>query len=98
MLGKHVEPLKNMSASASKFAKWYVRIIGPTVKEYTYQARGEKVNAKKFECVVVSRDPAQYMMGTVPFEFRKRQAADHTLLKIESVTQNETAVKFTFVT
>ena len=76
MIGKNVEPLKNMNASTSKFAKWYVRIIDPKVKDYTFQARGEKVNAKKFECVVVSRDPAQYMMGIVPFEFRNRQAAD----------------------
>ena len=72
MLGKNLESLKNMNASTSKFAKWYVRIIGPKVKEYTFQARGEKVNAKKCERVVVSRDPAQYMMGTVPFEFRNR--------------------------
>ena len=68
MLGKNVESLKNMSASTSKFAKWYVRIIDPKVNDYTFQARGEKVNAKKFECVVVSRGPSQYMMGMVPFE------------------------------
>ena len=65
-----------MSASTSKFAKWYVRIIDPKVNDYTFQARGEKVNANKCECVVVSRDPSQYMMGIVPFEFRNRQAAD----------------------
>ena len=47
-----------MSASTSKFAKWYVRIIDPKVKEYTFQARGEKANAKTFECVVVSRAPS----------------------------------------
>ena len=44
---KHVESLKNMNASTGKFAKLYVRIIDPKVKDYTFQARGEKVNAKK---------------------------------------------------
>ena len=76
MLGQTVAPLKNMNASTSKCAKWCVRIIDPKVNEYTFQARNEKANATKIECVVVSRDPSQYMMGTVPFEFRNRLAAD----------------------
>ena len=30
---------------------------------------------EKVECVLVSQDPSQYMMGLVPFEFKDRQVA-----------------------
>ena len=64
-----------MNASTSKFAKWYVRVIDPKIKDYTFQSRGEKIHAQKFECVVVSHGPSQHMMGIVPFEVRNRQGA-----------------------
>ena len=75
MLSKNVETLKNMNGSTSKYAKWYVRIIDPKIIDYTFQAKGEQIKAQKFECVLVSADPAQYMLGVVPFEFSDREAA-----------------------
>ena len=75
MLGKNVETLKNMNSTTSKYAKWFVRIIHPKLINYTFSARGETVNAQKFQCVLVSQDPAQYMIGLVPFVFGDRGAA-----------------------
>ena len=66
MLAKNVKTLKNMNATTSKFAKWYVRVVDPKVVDYNFKARGEFVAAQKFECVLVSKDPAQYMLGLVP--------------------------------
>ena len=81
MLAKNVETLKNMNGTTGKFAKWYVRIIDPRIIDYTFTARSEAVNAQKFECVLVSNDPAQYMLGLVPFSFSDRQAATKAFQK-----------------
>ena len=66
MLGKNVETLKNMNATTSKLCKWYVRVVDPKVIDYSFKARGETIAAQKFECVLVSKDPAQYMLGLAP--------------------------------
>ena len=75
MLPKNVEILKNMNSTIGKFARWYVRIIDPKIIEYEFKSKGETVSAKKFECVLVSKDPAQYMLATVPFSFNDRLSA-----------------------
>ena len=75
MLSKNVETLKNMNGTTAKFAKWYVRIIDPKVIEYSFIARGQEVQAKKFECILVSNDPSQYMLAFAPFNFQEKQAA-----------------------
>ena len=62
-----------MNATTSKFAKWYVR-VEPKFIDYSFKTRGETVAAQKFECVLVSKDPTQYMLGLVPFAFSDRQA------------------------
>ena len=64
-----------MNSPTSKYAKWFVRIIHPKVIDYTFRARSEVVNAQKFECILVSEDPAQYMMGLISFTFNDRGAA-----------------------
>ena len=55
-----------MNSTIGKFAKWYVRIIDPKIIQYEFRSRGETVSAERFECVLVSKDPAQYMLATVP--------------------------------
>ena len=75
MLPKNLETLKNMNSSTGKFAKWYVRAIAPKIIDYTFEARGETIAAQKFECVIVSQDSAQYMLGLVPFDSKDRRAA-----------------------
>ena len=77
MLSNSVETLNKIKASTGKFAKWYVRVSDPKVKDYTFDSRGEKIQAHKFECALVSQDPSQYMMGLVPFDFKNRQAASN---------------------
>lgn len=81
MLSKNVETLKNMNGTTAKYAKWFVRVLDPKVIEYSFQAKGERVEAKKFQCVLVSSDPKQYMMGLVPFDFKDRGAAANAAQK-----------------
>ena len=64
-----------MNPTIGKYASWIVRVLDGKKIQYEFQSRGETVTAEKFECVLVSKDPAQYMLGTVPFSFNDRQAA-----------------------
>ena len=68
-----------MNSTIGKFAKWYVRIIDPKIIEYEFKSKGETVSAQKFECVLVSKDPTQYMLATVPFSFSDRLSAKKAL-------------------
>ena len=81
MMGKNVETLKSMNATTGKFAKWYVRVLDPKVIDYSFQSKGETIAAQKFQCVLVSKDPTQYMLGLVPFAFKDRQAAAKALTR-----------------
>jgi hypothetical protein len=65
-----VEEILNMNESTGKYARWVVRVIQPRVTNYTFPARGEQIAASKFECWLVSEDPQQYMVGSVPFSFK----------------------------
>ena len=77
MLDANVDTLKNMNPHSSKFGKWIVRILSPKVIPYTFKTqRGEVVNAKRFNCILVSKDPSQYMLGVVNFSFQQRDAAE----------------------
>ncbi len=64
-----------MNNTTAKFATWVIRVKGPKVVDYQFASRGETVNAQKFECVVVSKEPKEYMLGVVPFSFQNRDAA-----------------------
>ena len=64
-----------MHNTTAKFATWVIRVKGPKVVGYQFTSRGETVNAQKFECVVVSKEPKEYMLGVVPFSFQNRDAA-----------------------
>ena len=75
MLSKNTETLKSMNSQTARFAKWYVKILDPKVIDYSFAAKGEKVQAQKFQCVLVSHAPEQYMLGLVPFDFKDRSAA-----------------------
>ena len=72
---KNLEVLKNMNATIGRYARWYVRIIDPKIIQYQFNSRGETVSAERFECVLVSKDPSQYMLATVPFSFSDRSSA-----------------------
>ncbi len=61
------EALKKMNYSTAKFATWIVHVKDPKIIDYEFIARGEPVRTQKFQCVLVSQNPKEYVMGTVPF-------------------------------
>ena len=68
------ETLKNMNGTTAKHAQWCVRILDPKVIDYKFTSRNEMITAQRFECLIVSKDPKQYMLGSVPFRFDDRGA------------------------
>ena len=56
------ESVMNLNETNAKFAKWVFRIHSPRVHEYSFMARGEKVDAERFDCVLVGDDPEEYLM------------------------------------
>ena len=81
MLPKNTEALKSMNSQTGKFAKWYVNVLDPKIIDYSCHSRGEKIQAQKFQCVLVSHAPEQYMLGMVPFDFKDRRAATVAMQK-----------------
>ena len=86
MSSSKYEALKNMNTNTGKHAAWCIIIHDPKVIAYTFKARGETVNAERFQCVIGSSDPKQYMMGSVPFSFSDRGAAKKALEKFRDKT------------
>jgi len=80
------ETLKNMNASTAKYASWLVRVLDPKIVAYQFKARQEVVDAEKFECLLVSQNPKEYMMATVPFSFKDRSAAKKAMQKFVADT------------
>ena len=72
---KPVESLKNMNVQTAKHASWVVRVLAPKLVEYSFAAKGKQVHASKFTCLLVSNDPKQFMIGSVPFSFAEPQGA-----------------------
>ena len=75
-----------MNASTAKHAKWYVRILDPKIIAYKFRAKGKVVDATKFQCILVSKDPSQYMLGLVAFEFKDLQGAKKAFEKFKKGT------------
>ena len=69
-LSNTYESITNMNETNAKHAKWCLRVLNPQLQPYTFQSRGQTVNAKQFTCVLVGDTPSECMIGTVPFEFR----------------------------
>ena len=81
-----VEDVMNMNETTGKFARWVLRVCEPHITEYTFMARSERVRATKFECWLVSQDPMQYIMGTVPYTFQNRAAATQAMDRFQEGT------------
>jgi len=71
-----VETLKLMNGQTGKHATWLVRVLAPRLVPYNFQSRGTEVKAVKFLCILVSKDPRQFMIGSVPFTFADPHAAE----------------------
>ena len=80
------ETLKNMNGGTAKHAAWCVIIHDPKVIEYTFISRSETITATRFQCVIGSNDPKQYMLGSVPFSFGDRDAAKRAADKFKDKT------------
>ena len=80
------ETLKNMNGTTAKHAVWCIIIHDPKLIEYNFIARVETINATRFECLIGSNDPKQYMLGTVPFSFEDRDAAKKAADKFKDKT------------
>jgi len=74
-MAKPVETLKNMNVQTAKHASWVVRVLSPKIIPYTFNSKGQQVAAEKFVCLLVSKDPKQFMFGSVPFSFANKKAA-----------------------
>jgi hypothetical protein len=64
-----IEMLKNMNVQTGMHAAWMVRVLSPKPVNYTFMARQELVRATKFQRILVSKDPKQFMLGSVAFNF-----------------------------
>ena len=83
------ETLKNMNSTSAKHATWLVRVLDPKIIKYQFTARGQLVQAEKFECILVSENPKEYMMATVPFSFSDRAAAARVMKTYKALTSYE---------
>ena len=63
-----------MNAASQKYATWIVRVVQGRLVNYTFMSRGEKIDATKFQCILVSANSHEYMLGLVPFSFHDKTA------------------------
>ena len=49
-------------------------------------AKGEAVQAQKFQCILVSNAPEQYMLGLVPCQFSNRDAASQAAQRFTALS------------
>ena len=75
-----------MNVTTSKFATWVVRISEPHLVNYTFVAKGEKIEAQKFMCYLIGTEPHQYASGCVNFAFSNRNAAQDAFAKFKAGT------------
>ena len=69
------ETLKNLNSATTRHVYWLVRVKSPKVVQYQFTARNETVHASRFECLLVSNDPKQFIIGSVSFSFGAKDAA-----------------------
>ena len=82
--GSVYEGVMGLNETNAKFAKWIFRVVAPKKHAYTFTSRDRKkgsktVHAERFDCVLVSDDATEYLMGSVPFQFDNPQAASRAL-------------------
>ena len=83
-MDKPVETLKNMNLETGKHAQWMVRVLAPKLIRYSFQAKEKTVQAEKFQCLLVSTIPTQFMIGSVPFNFAAPKAASLAFQKFKA--------------
>ena len=76
--------LNTTSSTAAECATWILRVLDPHLEEYNFSARGERIAASHFHCVLVGDTPSEYIQGGVPFDFRNRQAPRQAMTEFEA--------------
>jgi len=71
------------SSTAAECATWVVRVLDPHLEEYSFVARGERIAATHFHCVVVSDTPIEFIKCAVPFDFKNRQMPRGAMVEFE---------------
>ena len=79
-----METLKNMNLETGKHAQWVVRVLAPKLIRYSFQSKQKTVQAEKFQCLLVSTIPTQFMIGSVPFNFAAPQAGRQAFQKFRA--------------
>ena len=79
-----METLKNMNLETGKHAQWVVRVLAPKLIRHSFQSKQKTVQAEKFQCLLVSTIPTQFMIGSVPFNFAAPQAAKQAFQKFRA--------------
>ena len=74
-----------MNATTAKFTSWIVKVANPKILPIRYWNRHQNklMEMKRFQCVLASADPKQYMYGCVPHDFRNENVVDEALARFE---------------
>ena len=79
------DKLDKMNATTAKFTSWIVMIRNPKILTIRFWSKHQHkfVDVKRFQCVLASADPKQYMYGCVLQDYRSENAIDEALAKFE---------------
>jgi hypothetical protein len=84
-LEEPLESLKNMNVQTAKYASWVVRILSPKLIRYTFPSKRKSVEAEKFLFLLVSGNPTQCTIGSVPFTFAAPDTAKKALDRFKAL-------------
>ena len=75
------EQFQHLNERSAKNGVWIGRIEACKLCTYQFQSKGETIDAKRFVCLVVGRDPTDYATAVVPFGFKNKQRPQQTYEK-----------------
>ena len=67
------EQFQHLNERSARTGVWIGRIEACKLCTYQFQSKGETIDAKRFVCLVVGRDPTAYATAVVPFGFKNKQ-------------------------
>lgn len=71
------DAVKNMNSNNGKFGAWLLCVRSPEALHVRFQNRkdGKWIEGYRFQCVLASNDPKQYMYGVIPYDFKNSNSA-----------------------
>ena len=76
----------SLNSSSAKYSQWLARVVHGRIIPYTFQSRGETINATKFEVTLVGKKPDEYVQGLVRFDFKNKEKPQKAAAKFEDMT------------